>query len=99
MQNKGIRVVAAFLLAALGTLVLVRYVESARQNAVAAETLTDVLLVNQHTDKGTAATDIAKKGNDAEVLAKLKAADVVTNLDDLKDLHALLLLLPGQQLV
>jgi pilus assembly protein CpaB len=99
MQNKGIRVAAAFLLAALGTLVLVRYVESARQNAVAAETLTDVLLVDQKIDKGTAVADIAKKVKHAEVPAKLKAADAVTNLDDLKDLHALVDLLPGEQVV
>jgi pilus assembly protein CpaB len=99
MQNKGIRVAAAFLLAALGTLVLVRYVESARQRAVAAETLVDVLLVDQPIDKGTAAADIGKKVKHVEVPAKLKAADAVTNLDDLKDLHATADLLPGEQVV
>jgi pilus assembly protein CpaB len=99
MRNKTVRLVAAVLLATMGTLVLVRYVESARQRAVAAETLVDVLLVEQKIDKGTAAADIAKKVKKSEVPAKLKAADAVTNVDDLKDLHATADLLPGEQVV
>ena len=98
MQSKGIRVVAAVLLAIVGTLVLVRYVENARQDAVAAESPVPVIFVDQPIKKGTGATEVAALVRQGEIPAKLKAPDAVTDLAQLKDLHASVDLLPGEQL-
>jgi pilus assembly protein CpaB len=99
MRSKGIRVVAALLLATLGTLVLVRYVETARAEAVADEQLVDVLVLGSRVDKGTAARDLENKVRKVQVPAKVRAADAVTEVKQLNDLYATVDLLPGEQLV
>ena len=99
MQSKGIRVVAAVLLAVVGTFVLVRYVDSARADAVAAESPVDVLVVDQPIAKGTAASAIGDKVRVEAVPARLKAPDAVTDLATLASLHATSDLLPGEQVV
>jgi hypothetical protein len=87
MRSKGIRLVAAFLLATLGTLVLIRYVETARAAAVADESLVEVLVVGVRVDKGTAARDIEGKVRKVQVPAKVRAADAVTEVGQLTDLY------------
>jgi pilus assembly protein CpaB len=99
VRSKGIRVVAALLLATLGTLVLVRYVETARAEAVAAEQLVDVLVVGTRIDKGTAAADIEGKVRRTQVPAKVRATDAVTEVSQLADLFTTVDLRPGEQVV
>jgi pilus assembly protein CpaB len=99
MRSKGIRVAAAFLLATLGTLVLIRYVETARAEAVSDEQLVDVLVLAVRVDKGTAAGDLEGKVRKVQVPAKVRALDAVTEVKQLADLFTTVELLPGEQLV
>jgi pilus assembly protein CpaB len=99
MGSKVIRVVLAFVLAAVGTGVLVKYVDSARAEAVADEAQVNVLIVESAVDKGTPAAELAAKVRTAPVPARLRSTDAVTELAELGDLRATVDLLPGEQVV
>lgn len=97
MKRKWIGIVAAFLLAALGTLVLVGYVQAAKNKALAGELTVKVLVVESKIDKGTAAKDIASKVKSVDVPAKVRVDGAVAAVAELGDLHASVDLLPGEQ--
>jgi pilus assembly protein CpaB len=101
MKRKIIGIVAALLLAGIGTAALIVYVESAKDRAVAAEELVDVYVVGDGAiAKGTPVTQIKEAVVASEVPAKLLAADAVTDLADLDDsLVAAVDLQPGEQLL
>jgi pilus assembly protein CpaB len=99
MRSQGIRIAAAVVLAVLGTVVLVRYVETARAEAVAAEELVDVLVVEAPIVKGTAAADLEGSVRVVQVPARTRAAGAVSDIEDLGDLHASVDLVPGEQVV
>jgi pilus assembly protein CpaB len=100
MKRKIIGVLAALVLAGIGTTALVAYVESAKDQAVAAEALVDVYVVNSTIPKGTSAGDIAQSVKVTQVPAKVLVDDAVTDLDAIdEDLVAAVDLEAGEQLL
>lgn len=88
----------ALLLAGVGTLVLVVWVQSAEDRALAGEEVVDVLVVTQEIERGTAAEDIAQAVALEQVPLKVRAEGSVSELDALDGLVAAVDLLPGEQL-
>jgi pilus assembly protein CpaB len=100
MKRKIIGVLAALVLAGIGTTALVVYVESAKDKAVAAEALVDVYVVRDTIPKGTPVGEIAQAVEVTEVPAKVLVDDAVTDLDALgDDLVAAVDLQAGEQLL
>src|SRR5688500_3165858 len=100
MKRKIIGIVAALLLAGIGTAALVVYVESAKDKAVAAEELVDVYVVSKTIRKGTPVGDIRSSVEQSQVPAKVLVDDAVTDLSDLdENLVAAVDLQPGEQLL
>jgi pilus assembly protein CpaB len=100
MKRKIIGVLAALVLAGIGTSALVAYVESAKDEAVAAEALVDVYVVNETIPKGTSAAEIAQSVKVTQVPAKVLVDDAVTDLDAIdEDLVAAVDLEAGEQLL
>ena len=101
MQNKRriIGIVAAVLLALVGTVSLVAYVNSAKDNAVADEALVDVYIVDEFVPKGAASETIAASVSVEQVPARLKQAGAITDLASLGDEVAAADLQPGDQLL
>ena len=100
MKRKIIGVLAALVLAGIGTTALVAYVESAKDQAVAAEALVDVYVVNSTIPKGTSAGDIAQSVKVTQVPAKVLVDDAVTDLDAIDEsLVAAVDLEAGEQLL
>lgn len=89
---------AALALASVGTVALVGYVQSARDQAVAGEELVDVLVVTEPVGKGVAAKDISSVKT-VQVPAKVRAESAVAALADLGDLVAGANLVPGEQVI
>ena len=100
MKRKIIGILAALVLAGIGTAALVIYVESAKDQAVAAEELVDVYVVSETIPKGTPVGEIKESVEATEVPAKVLADDAVTDLADLDDeLVAAVDLAAGEQLL
>lgn len=100
MRRRVTGIVASLLLASLGTLLLVAYVQSARNEAVAGERMVDVLVVTDAIEKGTKAVDIEDLVTVRQVPAKVKADGAIDDVDDLNDdLVASVELVPGEQVV
>jgi pilus assembly protein CpaB len=100
MKRKIIGVLAALVLAGIGTTALVVYVESAKDRAVAAEALVDVYVVSQAIPKGTPVGDITQSVEVTEVPARVVVDDAVTDLDDIDtELVAAVDLAAGEQLL
>ena len=71
MKRKIIGILAALVLAGIGTAALVVYVESAKDQAVAAEALVDVYVVSETVPKGTPVGEIKQSVEVTEVPAKV----------------------------
>jgi pilus assembly protein CpaB len=91
---------AALLLAVVGTVALVGYVQSAKDRAVAGERLVDVLVVTDAVAKGTPVSDLSGSVQVEEVPAKVKADGAVASLDALdRNDVAVTDLVAGEQVV
>jgi len=100
MRRRVTGIVAALVLASLGTVMLVVYVQSARDEAVAGERMVDVLVVSDDIEKGTKAADIDDLVDTKQVPAKVRADGAVEDLADLDDESvAAVDLVPGEQVV
>jgi pilus assembly protein CpaB len=100
MKRKIIGILAALVLASIGTAALIMYVESARDRAVAAEELVDVYVVSQAIPKGTPVGHITDSVEATEVPARVLAEDAVTDLSELDEtLVAAVDLQAGEQLL
>ncbi len=100
MRRRVTGIVAALVLASLGTMLLVVYVQSARDEAVAGERMVDVLVVSDAIDKGTEVADVGGSVDTKQVPAKVRADGAVDDLGDLSDeLVVAVDLVPGEQLV
>lgn len=88
----------AMVMATIGTVALVAYVQSAKDKALAGEQLVDVLIVTEPIAKGVAARDITAIRT-VQVPAKVKAEGAVSSLAELDDLVAGARLVPGEQLI
>lgn len=101
MKNKRriIGIVAATILAVIGTVSLVGYVQSAKDEAVAQEALVDVYVVEAFVPKGAEPETIRSSVSVEQVPARLKQDGAITELEAIGDQVAASDLQPGDQLV
>lgn len=102
MKRKIIGVLAAVVLAAVGTVVLVAYVGAAEQRALADEVTVDVLVANATIPKGTEAVALVDLVRAEQVPSKVRAEGAMADtaaLEALGDKVALVDLMAGEQLV
>lgn len=97
MNRKISGLAGAVGLAAVGTLVLVGYVNAAEDRALAGERLVPVLVVDEPAEKGTLADAVMVRTE--QVPVKVKASGAVTAMDDLEGMAAAVDLLPGEQVL
>jgi pilus assembly protein CpaB len=98
-MKRAIAVAVSLILAAVGTILLVRYVQSAEDRALEGEVLVDVLVVDDVIRRGSPAEDIAGRVKVEQVPAKVAAEGVVTELEAITGMVAGVDLLPGEQLL
>jgi pilus assembly protein CpaB len=98
-RQKFIGIVVSVLLAGIGTALLVAYVRSAEDRALAGEKTVGVLVVSDTITKGTKSEDIVAKVRLEQVPTKVLAKDAVANVGTLAGKVAVVDLLPGEQLV
>ena len=101
MKNKRriLGLVAAMLLAMVGTVSLVTYVRSAKNEAVAQEALVDVYVVDTFVPKGADPDTIKSSVKIEQVPARLMQTGTVTDLTAIGDQVAATDLQPGDQLL
>src|SRR5215218_351227 len=101
MKNRRriLGIVAATVLAIIGTVALVGYVQSAKDKAVAGELLVDVYVVDELVPKGAEPETIKSSVSLEKVPSRLKQSGAITDLDDLGDDVAATDLQPGDQLL
>lgn len=99
MPRRVIGVIAAVLLAAVGTLALIGFVRGAESRALAGEETVEVLVVTEEVAKNTPAVDLADKVHTETVPAKVRARNGVTDLTDLEGRVTSVALVPGEQVV
>jgi pilus assembly protein CpaB len=101
MKNKRriIGIVAAAVLALVGTISLVGYVRSAKDDALAQEALVDVYVVDEYVPKGAGPETIKASVSIEQVPARLKQDDVITDLETIGEQVAAADLQAGDQLV
>lgn len=99
MKRRVTGLVAAGVLALVGTLMLVGYVRNAEARALEGEELTTVMVVNETIPAGTPGSSIADLVDAEEIPAKVRADGAIGSLDDVKGLVTTVDLVPGEQLV
>jgi pilus assembly protein CpaB len=92
-------IVAALVLASVGTFVLANYVEAAKDRAVAGEEMVDALVVSLPVAAGTPAADLEGSVKTVQVPAKVRANGAAKDLGELDGLEAAVDLVPGEQVV
>ena len=98
-RRRIIGIAAAVLLAVIGTVSLLSYVNSAKDKAVADEALVDVYVVDDFIPKGADAETIASSVSIEQVPARLEQSGAITDLDSIGDNVAAADLQPGDQLL
>jgi pilus assembly protein CpaB len=98
-MRKALGITAALAVAALGTLLLVTYVQNAEERALAGEEIVDVLVVDRPITRGTPAAVLESSVRAERVPLKVFAEGGVSDLAALGDLVASADLVPGEQLV
>ena len=83
MKRRVIALVAALLLAGVGTFVLVNFVQGASDRASAGQELVPVYVISTEIPEGTAGEDIQTYVRQAEVLVDTLSPDAVVNLSEL----------------
>lgn len=99
MSRRILGIVAAVVLAAVGTGVLTLYVKGAEDRALAGERTVEVLVVQAAVKSGTPAEQLADLVDMKRIPAKVQAVDSVASLDELDGKVALVDLVPGEQVV
>ncbi|MDH3680474.1 MAG: RcpC/CpaB family pilus assembly protein [Acidimicrobiia bacterium] len=99
MSRRVIGIVAALLLALVGTGALVAYVSTAEARALAGEELVEVYVVSSPIPAGTPAAEVEQFVTVEQVPAKVQATEAVDNLPSLTGTVTAVDLLPGEQLV
>jgi len=101
MKNKRriIGIAAALLMAIIGTVALVGYVQSAKDKAVADESLVDVYVVDKLVPKGAEPDTIKSSVSVEHIPSRLKQSGAITNLDAVGTNVAAIDLQPGDQLL
>lgn len=98
MNRKFVGVMAALLLAMVGTLLIVAYVRGIEGRAIADERRVPVLVVQKAIAEGATAGEIAASVDLEQVPAKVRAEGAVEKIGDLEGLVAAVDLVPGEQI-
>lgn len=98
-MRKALGITAALAVAALGTLLLVAYVQNAEERALAGEEIVEVLVVDRPIPRGTPAAVLDGSVRLERIPVKVLADGGVSDLANLADLVASTDLVPGEQLV
>ena len=102
MNRKWIGVIVAVVLAAVGTWVIVQYVQGADDRALEGEETVSVLVVDTQIAAGTAGEDIAGSVRVELVPVKVQAPGSLGSVEDLESLEGLVAsvdLIPGEQVL
>ena len=99
MNRKWIGVVVAVALAAIGTWVLVQYVQSAEERALEGQETIQVLVVSETVPAGASAASLATKVRTELVPAKVQAPGSVGSLAELDGQVTAVELVPGEQVI
>lgn len=99
MTRRLIGIVAAILLATIGTLVLVTYVRTAEDRALAGEATVNVLVVKDAIPRGTPAESLEGRVTSEKIPAKVQATGSVADLTGLEGKVTSVELIPGEQVV
>lgn len=99
MTKRVVGVLAAIVLALIGTISLAAYVNTAAQRAQAGEELVQVFVVTAPISSGTPAEEISELVSIQEVPLKVRAAGAIESLSTYDGFVAAIDLVPGEQLV
>lgn len=99
MSRRIIGIIAAVVLAGLGTFTLVLYVRGAEDRALAGEQLAPVYVVRTAVPAGTGADALGTAIEVEQVPVKVRAADAVTDLSAFAGKVTAVDLIPGEQLL
>lgn len=99
MRRKLIGIVTAVVLATLGTVALVAYVQQAKDDAVADEAEVTVLVLTETVRQGAPADEIADAVTPTAMPVRLQAPDALTTVDQIGDLVSAVELRAGEQLL
>ncbi len=99
MSRRMLGVVAAVVLGAVGTFVLVAYVRGAEDRAVAGERMVNVIVASSSVDSGTAAEDLGSVTESQRVPEKVRSDGAITDLSEVKGLVTATDLVPGEVLL
>ena len=99
MSRRMMGVIAAVVLGAIGTFVLVAYVRDAEDRAVAGERMVDVVVASSNIDPNTAAEDLRAVTKAERVPEKVRSNGAITDLADVKGLVTASALVPGEILL
>src|SRR5262245_5453967 len=99
MSRRTLGIVAAVVLGAIGTFVLVAYVRDAEDRAVAGEKMINVVIASKSIDAGTAAEDLGVATKTEQVPAKARGETAISNLKQVKGLVTTTDLVKGEQLL
>ncbi len=98
-RRKLLAGLGALVLALLSTVVLVKYVQGAKERALAGEDLVNVLVVKKDIKAGTLAADLTESVVAEQVQAKIKATNAVTSFAQIDGLITAVDLVEGEQLL
>ena len=98
-NKRWIGVVAAVVLAAVGTLILIQYVNSADQRALAGQETIQVYVLQQEVAAGTPAEELAQTVETILVPAATQVPGTVASFDEIAGTVAAVDLVPGEQLL
>ena len=99
MTRRMLGVVIAVVLGAIGTFVLVSYVQDAEDRAVAGERMVDVVVASDPVAAGTAAEDLRRVTEHERVPEKARGDQAITSLREVTGLVIATDLVPGEVLL
>jgi hypothetical protein len=97
MKRTIIGVVAAVLLAAIGTVILITFVRGAEERALAGQETVEVLVISEDVARGTAVEELEASVVSERIPAKVRPNGTVVSLDDLEGKVASVDLVAGEQ--
>jgi pilus assembly protein CpaB len=86
MKRNRLGIIAAVVIAAIATVVLVVYVRDAKESAVAGEKLVDVVVASEAIKAGTAATDLRNATTMERIPAKTRPDGALQSLKQVEGL-------------
>lgn len=98
-MKRWLAVGGAIVLAAVGAILLITYVQGAEERALEGQTMVEILVVTDPIPKGTTAEEITDLVDLRELQQDSVADGAVSDLDDLDGLIAAVDLVPGEQVL